>query len=1571
MNLEDHSAMESRFKTRNSRIANPKQVGSGLQIPNSKNLFVCDYIANGLRSAFQTHSARVRVKNANQRILPLLILLFLVGLKSVAQVQVTVNVLPPYSAYLQDYPGRNNQVQIFVRNTTNAPVDVRFLGNITGDNGVVISTPINFRPLVPLRLGPLENRLLSRNDLEGLFDLGQIEVQGIDKAQLYRGLPLPEGSYQLCVRAFDNRSSRPLSPEFPLGCSAPFMVRSVEPPIIINPVCDSKIVPNTPQNVIFSWTPPVGVSPAQVQYTLRVIELPDVQPVAENVLNNQSNVISGFPTGSQDKKPAPKTTKIETTPIKITSFNLPLGFDPNVFIDAVVLPPSGVEVRNLRVNSFLYGPSQPPLKIGKRYAMRVQAFDPTRRINFLNEGKSPVCYFTYGEEFILKDDNKVLVETGPKPSRNDKINSFEMAGFKVVVNLTPKEALQPINKKAKLYINAKTSLPVTLENVVVKSFQQNNKAAIKAISGKAKTEDSETLKSFVVSISNELEGEARFDPKKLEVVADLQTDAPLDKQLDKAMPASTFEKAKVGPNQSAKLYGRIIWYSPIDAASELTAKSSGLPAVEANKETAKKQAQKNPVTTNTDALNKILNNNSTSDGLIENKFTPGPQKLTTKYEWFALEVLNEKLLLKGSAALVKDYQFKLAMPTDYELKLSGELSLGVNDISQVTGALSGLLMVPHLKSTALIPKSSSNSPGTTVAKPNTNAGAGVGTKPLSKNSAVIDANVSKALEDPLLFSTIGLMIPFTNKTSLAFDAKIDETTISLNQDASVTLKFDYAVVSLGPVKPVQELKINTPYGLSMPYAKVDFIAGDKSTYTFDIKNAYDNGTLWVKAEEAAFSKKGTYEGFQAQFTKARLDVFEGKLFEAVVYGDVFIPFINQKCKLNLFADKSGFQYASVSKFAKQKFMLYGKTQADKAEIRMYDAYFNKGAVAITGSSLDFYNAEDEDRNIYIKDMPMPPLYIWPDGKVSNLENNSNYQPLENQITGKYNGFKYKVTQTALFSDANPKKYYFFVFGDFVLADNLAGVGGKPVQKYTQISFVDNTVIGDPFSDGPKYGVPDKPIDLTPVNPTKKAGGPAWNDDDADSDLFYTASNTTAAEEPKMEFDLENKCVAVGGFESLPISFGQVCFQYYRDDPTWGTGFGVSAKATLAQPASIGSVDARLMAGKRKQDNFTYWFAEFGVMNLNPAIDIFLDLEIYGFRGRVYYNMDHAPNSLSINDADYIPKKGGSLGLYALTPIRTKDRTLFWGDVATELSIGNKTLKIEGNGRFISATMDGNNTRGSGKVTLDFDFKNKTMLGQATLTNLDLGAGCVNGGATIYLSPKNFVLAVGGPVNTLNLKAFCGTFGNLSPSVDMYMALYAVSNGEVQKIPSISWIPKGIGAVVYEKGTVFKLNTADYTNTTYGLTASAYQEAIFTATIAPKFQIFAKVGATLTASAFYGDYSFDLANESLALQFMLPDPICVSIGKSICIGGIGGFVFTGKVSIPGGPSIFAGMCDGTYPDECNGILNVLVNGLKKAGELLGDGAAAVGKALGVAAECVSNPIDCASDIGGAIVDFFSW
>ena len=295
------------------------------------------------------------------------------------QVQVTINLMPPYSAYLQDYAGAGQQIQVIVRNTTMTALDVRLQGRVEGDNGVLIQTLPNFRPTRPLKLAPGETRVLARPDLEGSFDLSQISAEGISKDLLYQGKPLPEGNYQVCIQAYDNRTSQALSSAFPLGCSPPFAVRIIEPPILITPFCDNDVTPTTPQATVFTWTPPAGVLPTQVSYTLRIVELP-----IDNV-------------------------------------------DPNVFIDAVTLPQSGIEVKNLTASTFLYGPQYLPLKLGKRYAWRVQAVDKFGKLNLLNDGKSPVCAFRYGPEQTAPDAiDTYLTFVKPGPKRAKLLPSVEV-----------------------------------------------------------------------------------------------------------------------------------------------------------------------------------------------------------------------------------------------------------------------------------------------------------------------------------------------------------------------------------------------------------------------------------------------------------------------------------------------------------------------------------------------------------------------------------------------------------------------------------------------------------------------------------------------------------------------------------------------------------------------------------------------------------------------------------------------------------------------------------------------------------------------------------------------------------------------------------------------------------------------------------------------------------------------------------------------------------------------------------------------------------------------------------------
>lgn len=302
------------------------------------------------------------------------------------QVRILTNVLPPYSPYIQDYPGTGNRVQVFISNLSGRDLSVRLLGKLEGDNGVVISTSTNYRPLRPIQLRATDiNRMLTRQELEGLFDLAQIEVQGMNKSQLYRGLPLPEGNYQLCIQAFDNATTRPLSAEFPVGCSGLIPVRIVEPPILISPHDSEEIAAKMPQTQLFSWSAPVGILPNQVEYTLRIVELP-----AEA--------------------------------------------NPNVYIDAMVLPRTGVEVQHLRTSTFLYGPSHPPLQFGKRYAWRVQAISTSQKLSFMNEGKSPVGVFTYGITNLLPGLEYIVMtapdQTSPLRTKSMQVGSSNPLTFK-------------------------------------------------------------------------------------------------------------------------------------------------------------------------------------------------------------------------------------------------------------------------------------------------------------------------------------------------------------------------------------------------------------------------------------------------------------------------------------------------------------------------------------------------------------------------------------------------------------------------------------------------------------------------------------------------------------------------------------------------------------------------------------------------------------------------------------------------------------------------------------------------------------------------------------------------------------------------------------------------------------------------------------------------------------------------------------------------------------------------------------------------------------------------------------
>lgn len=277
-------------------------------------------------------------------------------------VNVTVQVLPPYSTYLPDYVNSPSKVVFTLMSYTNA--SVRLKASIKGDNGISVTTSDSYRPTTAIQLTAYQQKMLTGLDLKNYLDFNSAVVTGISKNDLFRGSGIPEGSYTLCIQALDYNTGAPLSNAEPLGCSNTFNIEQLSPPQLISPRCDEPVLAGQIQNVIFSWLPPAGVPPGS-QYKLKIVEL---NPSTRN------------PNEAMNSATTPAF--FETT---TTSF------------------------------SFVYGPSMPALKKGKKYAWRVTLIPNGGRaaanqqvLNAQNKGNSEVCSFEYkGEEIVAPSTQNI------------------------------------------------------------------------------------------------------------------------------------------------------------------------------------------------------------------------------------------------------------------------------------------------------------------------------------------------------------------------------------------------------------------------------------------------------------------------------------------------------------------------------------------------------------------------------------------------------------------------------------------------------------------------------------------------------------------------------------------------------------------------------------------------------------------------------------------------------------------------------------------------------------------------------------------------------------------------------------------------------------------------------------------------------------------------------------------------------------------------------------------------------------------------------------------------------------
>ena len=265
-------------------------------------------------------------------------------------VSVTSVIYPPFSPKLSYYLDHADKVNVTLINTSARPLNVYIQGHFTGDNGIDVSTEDGYKPDLPITLEPNIPFQLTPYNIEKIFSVNHLVFSGITKDEMLQNKGFPEGTYQMCFRAFNYDNGQPLSSEN-TGCSNPIFIQYVDPPIILYPTCGDSIDATPVQNLIFTWTVPAT---AGIAYSYHFI-MAEVQPGNRNPYDALASAA----------KPYFYETEVNS-------------------------------------NQLIIGAAEPQLTEGRTYAFVVQAVDINNEIQFKNNGTSEVCWFTYRNKKELK-----------------------------------------------------------------------------------------------------------------------------------------------------------------------------------------------------------------------------------------------------------------------------------------------------------------------------------------------------------------------------------------------------------------------------------------------------------------------------------------------------------------------------------------------------------------------------------------------------------------------------------------------------------------------------------------------------------------------------------------------------------------------------------------------------------------------------------------------------------------------------------------------------------------------------------------------------------------------------------------------------------------------------------------------------------------------------------------------------------------------------------------------------------------------------------------------------------------
>jgi len=276
-----------------------------------------------------------------------LVVLSHIGLAQITPVQVTPQLLPPYSLQVSDYySGVQPKLQVMLLNRDiNQPViRVRLRMTVESQNCRMRTRPNAVTPVFTLTNGV--PYYLTPQDLQAFFLASNLEIGGGYSEQQYvQTGRLPEGLYSIYFEAFEEVTGNLVSNKgFSLG-----WLTLAEPPILNTPARNEDVKPGTPQNIVFNWTPRHNTSVTAGYYTDYVFTIVEY-------LDSYMSPDAAFTA------------------------------NPPLFIDSV------------QNTTYLMGAAHPQLIPGRRYAWRVQAKSKdgsNQPVMFRNNGFSEVFVFNY------------------------------------------------------------------------------------------------------------------------------------------------------------------------------------------------------------------------------------------------------------------------------------------------------------------------------------------------------------------------------------------------------------------------------------------------------------------------------------------------------------------------------------------------------------------------------------------------------------------------------------------------------------------------------------------------------------------------------------------------------------------------------------------------------------------------------------------------------------------------------------------------------------------------------------------------------------------------------------------------------------------------------------------------------------------------------------------------------------------------------------------------------------------------------------------------------------------------